>query len=351
MANARCSARRICVSLLVFLILAGCGGPSRRGTVVGKSGGQPPRAAGTEGGSEAEPAPVPGTAVPEQGALPGAVLAAIGNNPEGRPQSGLQAADLVYEVVAEGGITRLLAVFSSAPAEKVGPIRSVRPYLAEIVRAYDAPLAHSGASADGYAAMERLGVKSLDEIRKAGGAYWRSRDRTPPDNLYTSTDRLLSVAMEREWGLRRPALLPTGTVEGGEPAGGVTVTYADNRFYRYVTEYRWEGGRYHKLVNGDAFRTEDGAPVAADNVVVLLTDVTPTRDKLEHMVVRVRGEGEALFFTGGRVYAGRWRKAAPASPFEYLLAGRPMLFAPGATWINIVGSRNEVAYEDGPQPR
>lgn len=347
MADARTSARRACVLLLSFLILAGCGGKAaRRGTVAGKGGGQPPRAAdqaGTTDPSVADPEPA-AEAPPDPGALPGAVVAAIGNNPDGRPQSGLHAAGLVYEVMAEGGITRFLAVFSSGPVEKIGPIRSVRPYLAEIARAYDAPLAHSGASADGYAAMDRLGIKSLDEIRKAGAAYWRSRDRTPPNNLYTSTDRILSAAMDREWGLRRPIPLPVGAVEGGEPSGGVTLTYADNRWYRYVTEYRWESGRYRKLVNGDPFTMEDGEPIAADNVIVLITDVVPTGDALEHVTVRVRGEGDALFFTGGEVYRGRWRKAAPESPFEYLQDGRLMLFAPGVTWVNVVGSRNEVVF-------
>src|SRR5205823_9909671 len=98
------------------------------------------------------------------------------------PQSGLNRADVVYEALAEGGITRFLALFATQAADIVGPVRSARHYFVYWAAEYLAPLVHVGASPQGYAALSASGTSNYDEIKGAKG-FWRTRDRLAPHNL------------------------------------------------------------------------------------------------------------------------------------------------------------------------
>lgn len=334
------------------LLMAACGGGA------GGAGGAPDKARQEDGqarqeANQASAGERPGKAArpPEPPApppLPGAVAVMIDNHPDARPQSGLDRADMVYEAIAEGGITRFLAIFDSRPAEKIGPVRSARPYFVEIASGHGVPYGHVGGSKDAYDLIARLGVASLDEIRGAGEAYWRSRERRAPHNVYTGTDRLLAAASIRGQPLRPLRPLPVGDAGGGDPAGEMRITYSNNRLYRYTTAYRWTGRRYEKLVNGEPLRIDGGGVVAADNVIVILARQRSTGDAAGHMEVTVTGRGDALFLTGGRFYKGRWRKDGPDRPFVFTRGDEPMRFAAGTTWINIARA-GDVAVEPAGQ--
>lgn len=319
------------------LLAGGCG---RSGDDSRQAAGRQPPApeAGMPGGEDSPSTPA---AEPRRqgGELPGVLLAMIDNHPSARPQSGLDRADVVYEAEAEGGITRFLAVFFSRRAEEVGPIRSARYYFVQIARAYEAPFAHAGGSPDALEAVRALGVPDLDEIHNAGGFFWRSSGRRPPHNLYTGTERLWEGAVAKGF---RPVPLrgwPVGTVPGGTPCDGLTLRYADSGPYKYEVAYRWSGGRYQRLIDGHPHRTAEGTALAVDNVVVVLVpppQVKPLYGKVYELLMDVLGEGKALFFTGGKVYEGAWRKEAPEDPFAFTFAGEPMRFARGTTWVQII---------------
>lgn len=347
MAPAR--ALRVTALCLGIVLAAGCGGGKRER---GPSGAAGPLRGGAPG--EASP-PSLSDAAPN--ALPGAVLVMIDNHAAARPQSGLQAADAVFEAVAEGGITRFLAVFQSRPAERIGPVRSARPYFVEIAKGFDSLYAHAGGSDDAYRAIRRLGVADLDEIHGGAGAgFRRDPSRSAPHNLYTDTGRLLVVAADLGLLPRPVPPLPEGDPGGGEAVAAVTITYSAHPRDGYVTEYRPLAGeaggrRFAKRVNGRPFLS-DGRPVLADNVAVLLTDVRELGDAAGHVEVRVTGEGDALFLSRGRLFRGRWRKDSPADPFRFELRGRPMLWAPGRTWINLAapGQVRVIPAEGGRSP-
>src|SRR6056297_2189509 len=118
-----------------------------------------------------------------------AVMVSIENTPKARPQSGICQAPIVYEFLVEGGITRFLALFWSDIPEKIGPIRSVRPYMIEIAQEYDALLLHAGASPDGFEMLDKIDYTNLDQIYN-GKYYWRSQQRPTPHNLYTGEYRI-----------------------------------------------------------------------------------------------------------------------------------------------------------------
>ncbi len=338
MARGAGAARALLCLFLALAVSAGAAGCRGRGDGRAPAAGQAAERAAPRG---AGAPPGGGTRLEEP--LPGALAVVLDNHPAARPQAGLERADLVYELPAEGGLTRYLALFASRPVPRVGPVRSARPYLVELASSHGTPLVHAGGSEDAYRLLARLDLPHLDEIRNARELFARDRSRRPPHNLYTSSDRLLAGMSRRGWA---PAPLPPPA--GGEPpaeaggeGAGVVLTYADSPAFRYVTAYRWDGRRYIKEVDGRPAFSETGRPLAADTVVILATRVRQTGDALGHVEVDLTGGGEALILRGGRVWAGRWFPGRD-TPFVFEAAGFSFARLPGVTWINVVGSLSRV---------
>ncbi|MDW7675425.1 MAG: DUF3048 domain-containing protein, partial [Bacillota bacterium] len=124
-------------------------------------------------------APLTGMAV-EQQIAKRPIAITIENSPAARPQSGLREADVVYEVLAEGGITRFLAIFQQGEADMIGPIRSARDYLAYMSHDFDGVFVHIGGSPGGYAYVNQKSVANIDAFYIGSGEFWRTKDRIAP---------------------------------------------------------------------------------------------------------------------------------------------------------------------------
>lgn len=158
---------------------------------------------------KAEPAPeatvktpahiAPLTGLPvKQPDLARPVAVMINNAPAARPQSGLAEADMVYEVLAEGGITRLVAIYQSYHGDAtIGPVRSIRPYLITLGETVNGLLVHAGGSTDAYAILQNGGKQHLDEITNASAPFWRDSSRKAPHNLYTNEQKLRKAAADK----------------------------------------------------------------------------------------------------------------------------------------------------------
>jgi len=264
--------------------------------------------------------------------LPGVISAVIDNKAEARPQSGLDRADLVVEMMAEGGITRYLAFFYSRGASVIGPIRSARPYFAEIAKAYNAPLAHAGGSAETLERIRSLNVPSIDEINNASRAFWRDRARLMPHNLYTSTERLLAEAERRRFPWRSLPEISPGSMPIGEDAFRVSLTYSP----WYKVEWLWRDGAYHRLINGDEHLMKDGVAITAHNVIILAA--SHTRDAAENTrtVIDIIGTGPALFLRDGQLHRGSWKKESAGGHFIFTVNEVDYNYYPGNTWLQIV---------------
>ncbi|NLT95453.1 MAG: DUF3048 domain-containing protein [Clostridia bacterium] len=274
--------------------------------------------------------------------LPGGFIVSIDNHRNAYPQSGLEKADRVYEILAEGGITRYLAVFHSQAPEKIGPIRSARYYFAYIVKGHDFPFAHAGGNNDAIALIPKLKIKDLDEIYNAGAFFYRDKSRKMPHNLYTNSDLLIKGAEKKKYALEPLKPLPQGDVAGGEEADLIDITYSTDSRYIYVVTYEWDGQRYKRYINGIPHETSEGTVIYTENVIVL---EAKTRDVVKEELqseIEVLGSGKAYFFTGGKFYQGTWKKEKAADEFEYLYEGQPMKFKGEHAWVNIVPSLKDV---------
>jgi hypothetical protein len=265
----------------------------------------------------------------------------IENPPYARPQSGLDAADVVFEEVVEGGVTRFLAVFQSTDADLVGPVRSVRPSDPDIVAPFGGLFGYSGGTPKFIDLLRStpgivdVGVDILQE--GDGRPYFRRPGRTAPDNLYTSTGALYAAGPPSA-----PApppfadFLPAGQAFTGAGAAPATHLSAQVGDTAAVFDYDAASSTYTRggLVDGPA-------TVAAANVIVQFTEYVPSPGDEDVNGTPVEkavtvGTGDALVMAGGTLVRGTWSKASPSAPTTYTdSTGAPLRLVAGRTWIEL----------------
>jgi hypothetical protein len=327
--------------------MAGCGRPASGAGLRATQAPAGPAAATPDAlhaTPSAPPAPPPAAGDGPPPVVP--VGVAIGNNPTARPQSGLDRADVVWEIPAEGGITRFFAIFASTGSARIGPVRSTRIDFDVLARAYGIPIAHAGGNVDALNALAAWHLQNLDEIYGAGGFFWRSSDRVAPDNLYTST-ALLDAAVRHFRFSAPPLRLPARGPLAAEavPASSVDITYAREPAYTYVAGWRWQDGWWRRTVDGVPQATLDGQPVRAGTVIILVVPVSPDPDPYTPGAIRLNwgAGGRAWLLREGTSVAGDWRLGPDGLP-EVLAGGR--VLAAGNErpyWYEVVPAAADVA--------
>lgn len=326
------------VAIALAAIVAACAAPP------------PGSAAGpASGGATAAPAaakavwPLRGTGAPSADAIRRRpIVVRVPNDPTARPQSGLADADLVFEMLVEGGITRYAVVFHSRDAQSVGPIRSARLSDLQYLPMLRGILAHVGASGP-----------VLDRIREAARgrafvdvdqfehpeAYDRVASRAAPQNVYTSTQRLREAAKD-QGGVDVPVL----EFDAAVPAGGtILASLALPYTGAQRVEYRFDSGSYARVQDGKP-TTDDGAKkdVRPDDVVVIKTDITEVRSIVEDELgsfsldIRSTGTGPVVVLRDGQRYDGTWSREATEMYRFKDAAGKPLRLKPGLVWIHVV---------------
>ena len=224
-----------------------------------------------------------------------ALLVKIDNRPEARPQVGLNDADIVFEELTEGGITRFLAVYQSRLPPDVGPIRSVRPVDPALASPLRGVFAYSGGTPPNVAAIERAPVVAVDETR-AGPAMHRVRDRAPPHNLFGTPTKLRKFAAPNAHA-PRPLFEYSDVPRAGQPCTSVIVAFSADYQSRYdwtPTDHSW-----HRSMAGQPFLSS-GVQVAPTNLIVLWV--------ADQSAEATLGFGKALVFRDGTVEDGIWSR-------------------------------------------
>jgi len=257
------------------------------------------------------------------------------------PQTALPKADVVYEEVVEGNITRLVAVFHSQQPGTVGPVRSARTTDVELLPQLGRPLlAWSGGNAGVVNA-----VQSSPYIINAGadampGSYFRDGSRRAPHNLYARGDELWAKAPPGT--PPPPALFPYRKKGEKNPpsarkAQGVDLSWGGGAASSNVS-WRWDPKArvYLREQRGRPHRDSGGGQLTAKNVVVMVTEYVPSYADSRSPQAKTVGSGELFVFTNGRVLHGRWDRPDIAKPATLVDdQGQPVLLSPGQTWIEL----------------
>lgn len=272
----------------------------------------------------------------------------VENHPDSRPQSGLLEADVVYETLAEGGITRFLVLYQSREASRIGPVRSAREYFAEIANGWGAIYAHVGGSNEVIAKLKAGDYPSLSDANEYYNEQFFSRDqaKAPPHNVFTSTERLSALAKaclyKTVWSQE-----PPWPRKNGQPAGASSsspsVRNVAMSFSRpgYEVSYRYdpEGNGYLRSLGGEPHRdARTGAQLEPKVVVVQVVPIVPVPDDpLLKVTVELSGEGRAVIFQDGQVLDGTWRQDKTQGPVRfYDQAGGEVRLNRGQTWVHLL---------------
>jgi len=298
--------------------------------------------------------------------------AVINNSTRAQPQSGIASADIIYEVLAEGDITRLVGIFQSYIPEKLGPMRSARDYFVDFALNHDALFIHHGASPGGYSRIWSLSVTNLDGMALEGSVFWR--DRTYPywafntgtrpleHSSFTGGERLLTHIYNRSirgywpedaqaYGFNFIPITARSQQTTNEGIGAesgqaniVTVPFSQWYYRRFV--YDPATGLYmSENRHGPHRDAETGEQVTVGNILVQLTTMRVV-DGEGRRVVDTVGEGAGYLISGGRYQPVRWAKDSHTAPMRwYFPDGTPLNLSPGRVWICVFQAQGSVIFE------
>ena len=263
----------------------------------------------------------------------GPVLAVkIDNIVQARPQTGLTGADLVYVIPVEGGLSRILAVFSAHFPPVIGPVRSAREDDLELLAQFGKPaFAYSGAQPQLLPVVEKSRIADL-YVGRAGG-YFRDARRVAPHNLYARTGQLLAEAA----GASKAHDI--GFRFGPAPAGGRATQTFSVSYPAATFGFRWSAsdGRWLVSMDGTPARAAEGGQLSAPTVVIQYTTIRTSRfleAGIRPPYAESTGSGTAVVLRGGQAYDVRWSRPDPDGGTTFTTAsGQPMTFAPGPVWI------------------
>ncbi|MGI6440556.1 MAG: DUF3048 domain-containing protein [Peptoniphilaceae bacterium] len=330
--------RKWLLIVLAILLLAACNTQEEPETTEPET--EEVTEAETEPAPETEPEtePVTEAAKPEpmfSARYPIAVM--IDNHPQARPQSGLQNADIIYELQVEGRLTRLLVVTDEETGE-IGPIRSARPAFLNFVAENEAFYLHVGNFE--YVQVAPVGdvIKDMDQFFHGGNAYYRVDRKVQPHNMYADIAQLHAAAdsegytlkPEEAYGYLRMA---DPDLPEGEPAETMALTYDSYLYQRY--EYDAAKNGYVKFINDEPVvdeRTGDPLLIAA---YISLPLEHWLMENGEHWAIGDVGEGDATLYTAGRKIPIRWNRADHGEPMEFTIDGEPVVFPEGLLYVQV----------------
>lgn len=295
----------------------------------------------------------------------------IENHTEARSQSGLSTADVVYEAVAEGGITRFMALYyCNLKDVQVGPVRSARTYYLDWLGEYDALYAHVGGAntpgpADALGQIIRYKVKDLNQFSIGFPVFWRDYQRlghpvATEHTMYSTTKKLWEVGAKREWaatdsaGLRWDKNFVSWKFKDDQ-AGGGTATKIRVPFWEsqsgYDVEWSYDAAsNSYKRKNGGESHTDldNKTQLSPKVIVVQFEKESNANDGYPgnvHLLYGTVGSGKALVFQDGRATEGKWTKASRTKRSKYTdLNGKEISFNKGQIWIQTVPEGSKVTY-------
>ncbi len=280
----------------------------------------------------------------------------IENSTDARPESGLSSADVVYEALAEGGITRQMAVFLASPQVTVGPIRSMRTYFLDWLAEYSAVAVHVGGNEH---ALDRIGpehFKDINGIAIGKPTFYRTTDRPAPHNDYSGTDLLWALAQTdgytglpsfRSWPFKEDQPTPVSdATASAKLTKGVTLGFLGDPSYRVTWSYQQASNTYLKSDGGQPFiDRNNNQQISAKTVVIEVVPYTlfPEKGALNMQDI---GSGKAYVLEDGQVATGTWNKSSVSARTIFTDSnGQEISFNRGQIWIEVVPPGSAINFQ------
>lgn len=280
----------------------------------------------------------------------------INNLKAALPQQGVSQADIIYEVLAEGGITRMLGVYQSVEGVgKIGSVRSARTYYLELALGHDAVFLHAGGSPDAYDKISKWNVTALDCVKGPyeGSLYWRDSGRlammSREHTVVTSGEKIQELFPKYNFRKEHTESYSYDIqfVENGTPVNGTDATEIIVPFSDYKTgvfTYDKTLGKYRVEEFGSPYVDGNtGEQVSVTNVLVLKTDCSEIPGDDAGRISVDLSQGEGWFACGGKMIPIHWSKDGLNSPLVYTTQdGQALSLGVGTSYVNIIPLNNEV---------
>ena len=277
----------------------------------------------------------------------------IDNHKGALPQGGLNNAYMVYEIIVEGGESRLMALFKGQDLEKIGPVRSARHYFLDYALENDAIYVHFGWSPQAESDISDLGVNNLNGIFESETSFWRTRDKSAPHNVATSTEKILEIAETK--GYRQTStkesvlnyVTEEVNLENGIIANTVEIPYSESNEVRY--EYNPETQRYQRFSKGiEETDWTTGENVTTKNIIITFARNTTLNDgeNKGRQTLHNVGELEGYYITNGKAIQITCEKSTRSAQTVYKdLEGNEIEVNDGNTYLQICPINADVTIE------
>lgn len=268
------------------------------------------------------------------------------------PQGGLDRAQIVYEVIVEGGLTRLMPIFWGTEPEMIGPVRSARHYFLDYSSEYDAIYVHYGGSPQAGRDVKKFGINEIDGLYLGTDVFWDlTNDPRNWQDSYTSMEKLRAHAQKKKFSEKAEVEFPftyqikDTVLETGKPAIAITLKYPamTSKF-----EYDSTTGLYKRFRNGkEHMERVSGKQLQAKNIIIqYVRNYDIPGDTAGRQELDTVGSGKGYYITNGRVIELKWSKESRSAQTKYSDAqGNPILLNRGQTWIQIMPVNAKVTIE------
>ena len=277
----------------------------------------------------------------------------IDNHSDAWPQAGLKNAYMVYEIIAEGGETRLMALFKGVNVEKIGPVRSARHYFIDYAMENDAIYVHFGQSPQAESDIKKFSINDINGIAEDGTTFWRTKDKAAPHNALTSTEKLLKSAKSKKYKTtsNEDSVLnyvkKEVNLENGEDAISVTIPHSNLQTVKYV--YNEESKVYERYARKKAQKDlETGEIVTTKNIIITFCDnytLSDTENKGRQGLKNI-GTFDGYYITNGKAIKIKCIKNSRNEKTIYQdLEGNKIEINDGNTFVNIRPINSNVILE------
>ena len=274
----------------------------------------------------------------------------IDNHEDAWPHAGIQDAYMVYEIIVEGGETRLMALFKGANLEKIGPVRSARHYFIDYAMENDAIYVHFGQSPQAQSDIKKYSINDINGIAEDGTTFWRVKDKYAPHNAVTSTEKLLKSAQNKKYRTTSDETSVLNYVtdevnlENGEPATEVIIPHSqlqDVEYYYDEENKVYERyAREEEQVDWDTEKT-----ITVKNIIITYCDnytLSDTENKGRQGLKNI-GTFDGYYITNGRAIPIKCIKEARDEKTIYQdLEGNVIKVNDGNTFVHICPTNRKV---------
>jgi hypothetical protein len=261
----------------------------------------------------------------------------IENSPDARPQSGLKNSGIVFEAIAEGGITRFLVLYQQEKPQMIGPVRSVRLYDLDWLAAFNASIGHVGGSAAALKEVRNGKYRDIDQFFNSK-SYWRATNRYAPHNVYTNFARL--DVLNAAKGYKSSNFVGFSRIDGkasGTPdATNITIKIS-SPLYNSTYTYNATTNTYARSQAGKPHLDREDGQITPSVVIAMRVDEKTILEDGYRQSITTIGSGNATIFQNGIAINAIWHKNSKTDQIKFTdAAGTDIPLVRGQTWIAAV---------------